>query len=788
MSAPAPVATARGAPGLPGTIVRRRCLESWAAAAFACLAAAAFLLCGAIEPLEHRLTEVRAGLLDRAPTGEVVIVEVDARSLAALNSWPWSRRYHAALINRLGAAGAAMIAFDVDFSARSDPAGDVALARVLDKVQPVILPVFQQRASDSPGAQPVIKSRPAAPFATAWVGGVNIIPGHDGVVRDFPAATMIGGQIQPAMAVLLSDNGRLGDRTFIPDWSIDARRIPRLSFIDVLNGRAPRSAIAGKRIIVGATAIELGDRYTIPRFGTVPGVVVQALAAETLLQHRALKRSGTLPTLIGFLLVGLVLARPYRRFGRTFPPAAAALLSALLLVPVATQFRWPVSVDTAALLVAVIAGVVLRVIVEIRHLSRVAAIRDADTGLPNQHALATAIDEAEQHGLTLTAAAIERFEAIRGAVSSADVTQLVAQAATRIEQALGSPVYRIAPDTLAWLTPVEGDAESSIALVSERFGRPIESSTAAIDISLTCGIAAMTGDINSGQLIERALSAVTEARAGGRQRQWFYGVAPNALRDLSIMGDLRRGLEEGQLFVAYQPKLHLKSGNIANAEALVRWRHPVEGLIPPDRFLPLAEETGMVREITRFVLGRAIDECLRTGSPETPLAVSVNVSAADLSRPGFADEVIGMLTDAKTDPTRLTLEITESAIIRSRQTALEVLITLRDFGVRLSIDDYGTGQSTLSYLKTLPVDELKIDKMFVTRLGENEGDRIMVQSTIDLAHRLGLAVVAEGAEDWETVRILADLGCDYVQGYVVGRGMTLAELHALANTTLRRAA
>ncbi|MFL6725722.1 MAG: putative bifunctional diguanylate cyclase/phosphodiesterase, partial [Sphingomicrobium sp.] len=722
------------------------------------------------------------------PTGEVAIVEIDAKSLAALNSWPWSRRYHAELIDRLSADGVSMLAFDVDFSARSNPADDRALANAVQRIHPVILPIFQQRASDDPAQRWMIKSRPAASFKAAWVGGVNILPGSDGVVRDFPAATMIDGKIQPAMAVLLSDNGSLGDRTFLPDWSIDVQRIPRFSFIDVIQGRVPAKAVAGKRVIVGATAIELGDRYAIPRFGTVSGVVIQALAAESLIQHRTLTRSGLLPTLVGLLLVGLLLLGRFKRFALTFPPAAAGLFAVLLLVPLAVQSRWPLSIDTAPLLVAAIAATALRLIAEARHRVRLAAIRDSETGLPNERAVAAVLRETGQDKVCLVAAAIDRFEAIRSVLPSAELSDHVAKAAERMEQVVGSPVYRITPDTLAWLSSAEADPERDCVQVSELFALPVATDEASVDFNWTFGIASVTGETRAAQLVDRALAAANDARTQGRRHQWFQGVAADAVRALSLMGELRRGIDQGQLFVAYQPKLHLKSGRIDQAEALVRWRHPAEGLVPPDRFLPLAEETGVVREITRFVLRRTIGECLANQAAATPIAVSVNVSAADIGQPDFADEVVRILSEAGLEPAWLTLEITESAIIRSQDTALQVLQALRDYGIRLSIDDYGTGRSTLSYLKTLPVHELKIDKMFVTRLCRNEGDRIMVRSTVDLAHQLGLSVVAEGAEDWETVKLLTELGCDYAQGFALSRAVSLTELHSLVEAGIRRAA
>lgn len=773
---------------MPEGLRRRRRRECIAGALFVFLLAIVLFASGGFEPIENRLSEVRARLLDRPPSGQVAIVEIDAKSLAAIDTWPWSRRYHAALLNRLQVAGVSMVAFDVDFSARSDAEGDAALARALDRVRPVILPIFQQPASAVSDAPLIIKSRPAAQFSAAWVGGVNILPGRDGVVRDFPAATMIDGQIQPSMAVLLSDNGTLGDRTFIPDWSIDVRRIPRFSFIDVLDGRVPSKELAGKRVMVGATAIEMGDRYAVPRFGTVPGVVIQALAAESLIQHRALTRSGALPTVLGLVLIVALFAGRFERYGAALPLAAGGLMAALLIVPVIVQSRWPLSIDTAPLLVALIGGAVLRAVVEVRHRTRLARIVDAETGLANERALALALDEAGDQTLCVASAAIDRFEAIRNTIGSAAAAQMITQASECIERTIGAPVYRVAPDSLAWILPASTDPDTLCASISERLAEPVLTAKGPVDVRCTYGLAKLKDATSSVHAIEQSLAAIAEARNHGLSRQWFRGMAPEAMRDLSMMGELRRAMTEGQLFTTYQPKLNLRSGNISHAEALIRWRHPTEGLVPPDRFIPLAEETGVVRELTQFVLRRVIADCLAPQAQNVAIGISVNVSAADIGQPDFAKNVLRLLSEARIDPSRLTLEITESAIIRSPETALNVLHALRRGGVRLSIDDYGTGQSTLSYLKTLPVNELKIDKSFVTGLCRNENDRIMVRSTIDLAHQLGLTVVAEGVEDWETVQLLTELGCDYAQGFVIGRGVSIDELSAMASTSVRKAA
>lgn len=749
---------------LPDGMLHRHGRERWAAATLALLLSLLLVLAGVSELVDDRLGEVRARLLDRSPTGQIVIVEIDARSIAALKKWPWSRRYYAELVDRLHEAGASIIAFDVDFSAQSEPVGDRAFAEALRKVQPVVLPIFQQRASDDPSERLMIKNHPAVDFSTAWVGGVNILSGRDGIVRDFPAATIINGQIQPSMAALLSENDRLGDRTFMPDWSIDAQRIPRFSFIDVLNGRISKTALAGKRVIVGATAIELGDRYTIPRFGTVPGVVVQALAAETLLQHRALSRSGVLPTLLALFLSALVFASAYRNFKRSYPIAAATVLVLLLAGPLAVEWRWPLSIDTGALLVAAGLAITLRVVVEARHGIRIKEIRDAESGLPNVRALEAALEKSRE--LSLVAASVERFDQIRTVLNPDAAAFVIEEAARRIESEAGAQVYRITPDTLAWLTTKE-DAERVVTRVGDQFVRPIATPSGVVDVQLIFGIATAAHD--SASLPERALAAVNAARTAGTRSQWFQGVGPRERRDLSMMGDLRRGIAEGEVFVAYQPKLNLEAGTINHAEALVRWHHPTEGLISPDRFLPLAEATGTVRELTRFVLRRVIADCSALSKVGSTIGISVNVSALDISEPGFAEHVARELCGSQVQPSQLTLEITESAIIRSPETALKVLHAIRGLGVRLSVDDYGTGQSTLSYLRSLPVDELKIDKSFVTSVRTNVNDRIMVRSTIEMAHELGLSVVAEGVEDCETINLLKELRCDYAQGYAIGK-------------------
>lgn len=236
-----------------------------------------------------------------------------------------------------------------------------------------------------------------------------------------------------------------------------------------------------------------------------------------------------------------------------------------------------------------------------------------------------------------------------------------------------------------------------------------------------------------------------------------------------MMGELRQAIEKGRLALAYQPKLSLATDQIVDAEALIRWSDGNGNSLAPDKFIPLAEATGVIHEVTNFALRAAVADLRRWAQDGLVVRAAVNVSALDLAASDFAANVLGILRDAGVPPEQLALEVTESALIRSAADVAATLSVLRESGIRLSVDDYGTGQSTLSYLKHLPIHELKIDRTFVTSLAHDENDRIMVRSTIDLAHQLGLQVVAEGIEDGQTLDILRELGCDYAQGFFIGR-------------------
>jgi EAL domain-containing protein (putative c-di-GMP-specific phosphodiesterase class I) len=238
---------------------------------------------------------------------------------------------------------------------------------------------------------------------------------------------------------------------------------------------------------------------------------------------------------------------------------------------------------------------------------------------------------------------------------------------------------------------------------------------------------------------------------------------------LAVASDLRRAAENGEILLHFQPKLDCQTGDLAGMEALVRWQHPQRGLIPPDQFIPLAEQTGVITQLGRRVLELALNQCRAWCEMGVDVPVAVNLSMREVLDPELPGLIERLLTMCKVDARLLRVEITETTLMVDPVRARATLERLCRLGVRLSVDDFGTGYSSLRYLQQLPVDELKIDRSFIRDMVTNESDHTIVQSTIDLAHALGLQVVAEGVEDAATWVHLASTGCDQAQGYYMSR-------------------
>jgi len=376
---------------------------------------------------------------------------------------------------------------------------------------------------------------------------------------------------------------------------------------------------------------------------------------------------------------------------------------------------------------------------------------------------------------------INRFAPINNALGHAVGDRLLCAVATRILGVVGSDntVARLWADQYALLLP-GADRDSATALmrqVIDAVRAPVPIDGQRLDIEVSTGIALYPQDgQNSTTLLRRAGLALAAAKRRHEVLEfatdWPDGPSPS---QLSLIGEMREALQRGEFVIYYQPKLHLATHKITATEALIRWRHPSKGMIPPMQFIPFAEQTGFIRDITPWVLRQVITDAAQWTRDGLVVIASANLSTLDLRCRGLVQDVAHLLAESGLPPDRLCLEITESALMDQPDLALQHLNDLSALGLKLSIDDYGTGQSSLAYVKTLPVNELKIDRAFVTAVDVTPKNAAIVRSTLLLCQELGLSVVAEGAETAEELAWLTVNHCDLVQGYVVAKPMPLPE-------------
>lgn len=412
------------------------------------------------------------------------------------------------------------------------------------------------------------------------------------------------------------------------------------------------------------------------------------------------------------------------------------------------------------------------------------ALTDQETALPNRRALEAAVVREDPDGLYIAAIGVERFAQLRAAVGYRLAGEVLRQLALRAaELRPGAVCARVSSERLALVlrAPDADAALADIAALIEALSHPARVDGQTIDVGLIAGLAAVRDD-HPVPAVERASIALDQAREARRPVCAFDATAyGDPASKLSLMSDMLHGLETGELAMAYQPKHDTRARAITGVEALVRWNHPTRGFVSPDLFVGLAEETGHIRALTRWTLERALADQALMRAAGHDLLVSVNLSGRMLGEPEFAAEAIALIEAAGG---RICLEITETAVIDNPEQALAVIDQLREAGIAISIDDYGSGLSSLAYLKQIHADELKIDKAFVMSLDRSARDALLVKSTVDLAHSLGLKIVAEGVETAEALAILTGMGCDLAQGYFIARPMPIAGLNAFLDEAL----
>ncbi|QBM76663.1 EAL domain-containing protein [Sphingomonas sp. AAP5] len=734
------------------------------------------------DALDRAISPARFAVVHRAASGKLLVVEMDAKSAMAIKRWPWSRAHYSAVVDHLRHAGATSILFDVDFSSASDPAGDAAFAAALARADGMVtLPTFGQSADlldqRTIDALPIPLFRPNVALAS-----VSIRPDRDGQVRSMPFGTITAGTPRPSISAYIAQRSGTADTGFPIDMSIDPATIPRLSFIDVRNGKFDPALVRGRSILIGATAIEMGDRYGTPLWGVIPGVFIQALGSETLLRGVPVAGEPIVPLVLALVAILLIV----RTRGIAILPAmlgAHVVLAGLVLIAQhALLIVYPLAAGLGMIAVAGLACGVR----DVAGRFRLQRTIDEATGLPNGRSLV-----AERQGGATCTLVVTQFNnydsllAVLGPRGGADVVLRIADRLALVAQ--DARVYRTADRHLAFVLPQDQVIEDTLDGLRAIMLQPVEVAGRRVDVVIALGLASGAGDTLERLLVDAAMAADEALQAGNF---WHRSVADdgNLERSISLMGELDAALAADQIDVYYQPKYDLRKRRITSTEALVRWRHPERGFVGPDVFIPLAEKTNRIAPLTLHVLRRVVHDVADWRVLHGSVTAAVNISANLLSDTAFNAQVENILLTSGVPSTALVFEVTESAAMSDPTSAIAALNRYREIGVAVSMDDYGTGQSTLTYLKQLPLNELKIDRSFVQHAHVNRADSVLVRSTIELAHELGLKVVAEGVEDRACLDFLAACGCDLIQGYFISRPLPLGEFVTLLSEEFKVAA
>ncbi|MGB8275804.1 MAG: EAL domain-containing protein [Alphaproteobacteria bacterium] len=884
-------------------------------------------LAGALQFLDNKLLDARFALFGRDATKDMVIVAIDPESLAEYGTWPWPRDYHAEVIEKLLAAGASRIAFDIDFSSVSNPKSDARLARALavagDKA---VLAAFKQRRQSSAhetgtGTSATLLTLPRPEFRnTAHLGSVNVFPDPDGVVRRAQTSDESGDSLLESLPAQLGGIDIESNRSFIIDFGIRPNTIAQVSYADVLAGRYRPEQFANKVVLIGGTAVQLGDHLTVPHWSVLPGVKVLALRYQSLIQGRALHpispiwvAAGTFLLVLlfswrcgqqgwrqslgllavvwtlalgaaaaahvlgyvldialvilgsGLCFVGGVVSKsnwqalkllaqgrlirtkdkmmrgvvnnsfdailvmddtgtvtevnPAARsmFGwnatslvgrpiTDFVPSAAHLIprNSMHLAPRPEYTRnemtarradgthFPVELamremvtEDGAWLIAFVRDITERR----RHQEELEyqAHHDALTGLPNRNFLYrrlrdTLRESAHTKGqFAVLILDLDRFKEINDTLGHHTGDELLKQISARLKKPLrrSDVIARLGGDEFAILISPMTDRET-VTAVAKRLHEALEAPVACNGLNLSVGAsigAAVFPDHGAevSELIQRADIAMYVAKSTGVPLAFYdQDTDRHSVRQLTLNGELKRAIEENALSVYFQPKISVATREVVGAECLLRWQHPEHGFVPPDEFVRLAEQTGVIEKLTEWVLNAVLAQGAKWRKQGIELDLAVNLSAKSLQDTKLISTVSYALARHGIPAQRLILEITESAIMADPESARSIIDALHALGVKLSIDDFGTGYSSLGYLKRLPVQELKIDKSFVMDMLKSDNDGVIVRSTIDLAHNLGLSVVAEGVESEEILERLEALDADVAQGYFISRPVAAA--------------
>ena len=717
-------------------------------------------------PLDDVMRVMRNHARAHDANGQIVVVTIDSPTVAAHGEWPWPRNKVADLVDKMNTAGASRIAFEHIFVPTGSPELDKELAAAFSRLprKPFIGasfdkdPVTHQRRLLQPG-------QIFANVATT-VGNPLYFNGFGHAWRA-PYRIDLGEGSYPSLAAALAGGNAKTDESVVIDYAIQPKSIPQISALQVMDGTAG-SALKGKTVLVSTGRFA----ENIPGGEPVPTALIHVTAAETM----RLGPQTNLDWMPGYAFAALCSLALW--FGRRRVAVSVAVVSgsALLFGPILLEARNIYMNPAPGLLLC---GSVL-VIRAWRSYRRGDARVNPLTGLPNLLALK------ERKGDASDAVVVVRVknyaELVAALAQNEDV--LASQIASRLKAGNTSTLYHGDDGIFCWVANgvAHDELSDQLEAIHSFFLMPVAVGNWQVDVSIAFGIESGTS-ADLGSRYASALVAADEAASAGHRWKYYDPARLNEAEwNMSLLGRLDTAIETGEVWVAYQPQLDLRTGQVTGAEALVRWTHPERGSVSPEEFISVAEAHGRIDKLTYFVLDQALAMVAATHGR---LGVAVNLSAQMFSRKDFVRKVQEALRRYRVKAKMLTIEITESAAVENEADMFATVNALTALGVTVSIDDYGTGYCTLEYLKTIKATELKIDRGFVAAMDQSRSDRVLVNATIELAHSLGHSVVAEGVETLETLDLLKSMGCDKAQGFFISRPMPREEFFQFVDRQVR---
>lgn len=742
---------------------------SWRTIALALLLSVAAGLSSIAEPIDRIIESAVGRVAWRPVSGDIVIVALDDKTLERMGKNDFSMAQHARVVDGVNRAGAKRLFVDFLFDRRGADRDFPKMTAAIRRMGSRAVLAVEAKSADLGDSQ--LTRFPSPAFGTAAQLACIGWEYEFWQVWRLPTALNVNGRDIPTFSSLLANvrNPKVG--TYALDLSYNTDTIRTYSAIDVISGQVGARELAGKDVIFAATATAYQDTHYLPGHDKIPGAFIHLIGGETLKRGQPID-IGWIPAL-ALTAAALIGALAFRRT-RHFNWIAVATGLGLIVVKVALMpMLVTVSIGASLFLIATISTNVART-----SRRKSAQHENPVSGLPNFEALRT---QASYGSATVIAAKVVNFEDLAAFIPGEGLSKLVEQVTRRLQLASqGTTLYHDLDGTFAWLVPYyqHSQIETQLMGLAALFNAPLTIDELKVDVSMAFGV----NDEFEGSNAQRLAAALVAAEKSIRSRVLWTKYTPQQKDDagwqLSFHSQLEDALNAGDIWVAFQPQYQIATRQLVGVEALVRWTHPTRGPISPDEFIVQAEKSQDIYRLTLFVMDQAIRSAAQLQKLGTEIHMSVNLSATLLDHKDLVSTIRVMLSAHHLPPERLTIEITETAQIENSLQARQTLAQIRRAGMRLSIDDYGTGQSNLEYLTEIEADEIKIDKRFVMTMRDSQRNLEVVKSTIDLAHRLGATAVAEGIEDAQTMALLDQLGCDIGQGYLLGKPQLIGDLLA----------